>query len=83
MRGVPVKPDPQTPTPAENPCIGVYGPGPAGERCGGCLRLRATRLPDVWDGQPVEVTVYSCGLSAGARRVTAPSCGQFEAAHVG
>jgi hypothetical protein len=60
-----------------NPCITLYGAGPAGERCGSCLRLRATRIPCVQAGELREQTIYYCGLSAGARRVTAPACAQY------
>ena len=60
-----------------NPCVTLYGAGPEGERCGSCLRLRATRIPSVQAGELREQTIYYCGLSAGARRVTAPACGQY------
>jgi hypothetical protein len=65
---------------AQNPCIATFGPGPAGERCGSCLRLKATRMPRIAESRVVEQTVYYCGLSFGARRVTAPACGRFEGA---
>ena len=60
-----------------NPCIALYGAGPEGERCGSCLRLRATRIPRVEGGELREQTIYYCGLSAGGRRVTAPACAQY------
>lgn len=53
-----------------NGCIPMFGPGPEGSRCGGCLRLRLEHAPD-------GSSTYYCGISDGVRRVTSDSCGMY------
>ena len=65
-----------------NPDIRFVGPGPEGERCGSCASLRATHVPTSSDANHVRdrQTLYYCGLTGAAKRVTWPACARFAAA---
>jgi hypothetical protein len=58
-----------------NPCIALYGPGPAGQTCQGCQQLAAIA---------VNKTFYKCRLRKNTRgpgsdhRMRWPACAKFE-----
>lgn len=73
---VPAPPKPERPV---NPCLALYGPGPDGQTCKGCVHLR----------YPVErnpqARHWKCDLrklshsTATDHKVSWPACGRYEA----
>jgi hypothetical protein len=69
---------PERETPSANPCIAVYGPGPDGQSCKGCIHLR---YPILRSG----AKYWKCDLRrvthgrASDHRVSWPACGRYEA----
>lgn len=69
---------PETPKPDKNanPCIPVYGPGPDGQQCKGCVHLR---FP-----QHHSARHWKCDLrkmthgAATDHKVSWPACGRYE-----
>lgn len=57
----------------ENPCLGAYGPGPEGWRCGSCANVSAVHV-----GTRVgHRTIYYCCIDGEVKRVTWPACERF------
>ena len=60
---------------APNPCVALYGPGPAGKRCKDCRLLYAKHYSG---------TYYKCKLRTNTNgpgtdhRVNWPACGKFD-----
>ena len=64
------------PTPKTNPCIAVYGPGPAEKRCTDCTHLRRMQHDKVYIKCDLRKRTHGPGTD---HRAGWPTCAKFNA----